>query len=44
MFEITRADIDCILRDFNIPSEIDDFIELQRYNYETRIRNRKRCG
>lgn len=36
MFEITRADIDCILRDFNIPSEIDDFIELQRYNYEHR--------
>lgn len=34
MFEITRTDIERILKDHNISSEIDNFVELQRYNYE----------
>lgn len=34
MFEISRTDMETVLRDFNIPAAIAEITELQRYNYE----------
>lgn len=34
MFEIKRSDVEAVLSDYGISAEIEDIIELQRYNYE----------
>lgn len=41
MFEISRTDIETVLRDYNIHSAITEITELQRYNYECKAPDSK---